>query len=644
VVGLGHVAQFVTDGSLQPLATESDTNTLIIVALILGLGVAAKVLADRFQVPSVLFLILSGVIVGPEGLSIVTIDVFGLEGLTTIVGFSVAIIVFEGAFHLKIDKLREAPSAALRLVTIGAAISFVGTALAVRYLLGAEWGIAGLVGALLVATGPTVITPILSVVSVRDRVAAALETEGIVNDVTAAIFAIVIFEFLASQEAQPTEYLTEFVTRLSVGVFFGLLVAGVLWFLFVQVELPMGWTPQNVRLMTLAGAVLAFSFAHTIEAESGVAAVAVAGIVLGNVGLPYEETIEEFKGDVTIIVLSFVFIALAALIEIDSLRELGVPGLLVVAVVALVLRPLLVFISTAGCRFTEGEKLFISFVGPRGIIPASVATLFALQLQQEGAPYNPEGASILSGTVFLVILLTVVFEGGLARQIAEALKVIPMRVLIIGGGRVGRELSQRLEERGENVIILEKREAVAEELRNDGFSVRQGDGTNIELLRKAGIGRAKRVVAATGDDDTNLLVAQLANSKFEVEQVIARVNQPDNVDAFNELGVETVSASSSTALGIDNLIERPALSKWMTELERSGDVQEVEVTDEALVGRTIRELNQELPSGCMIALFTRDEANTIPDPDQEIELEDHLTVIGRTDSVRDALDRLHPHD
>jgi NhaP-type Na+/H+ or K+/H+ antiporter/K+/H+ antiporter YhaU regulatory subunit KhtT len=644
VVGLGFVAQFVTHGRLQPLATESDANTLIIVALILGLGVAAKVLADRFRVPSVLFLILSGVVVGPEGLSIVTIDVFGLEGLTTIVGVSVAIIVFEGAFHLKIDKLREAPSAALRLVTIGAVISFVGTTLAVRYLLGAEWGIAGLVGALLVATGPTVITPILSVVSVRDRVAAALETEGIVNDVTAAIFAVVIFELLASQEAQPAEYLTEFITRVSVGVFFGLLVAGTLWFLFIQVDLPMGWTPQNVRLMTLAGAVLAFSLADTIEAESGVAAVAVAGIVLGNVDLPYEETIEEFKGDVTIIVLSFVFIALAALIDIDSLRELGIPGLLVVAVVALVLRPALVFISTASARFTRGEKLFISFVGPRGIIPASVATLFALQLQQEGAPFNPEGASILSGTVFLVILLTVVFEGGLARQIGEAFKVIPMRVLIIGGGRVGRELSERLEERGENVIILEEREAVAEQLRNEGFSVRQGDGTNIELLRKAGIGRAKRVVAATGDDDTNLLVAQLANSKFEVEQVIARVNQPDNVDAFNELGVETVSASSSTAWAIDNLIERPALSMWMTELEQSGDVQEVEVTDERLVGRTIRELNQELPSGCMIALFTRNEENTIPDPDQEIEFGDHLTVIGRTDAVREALDQLHPHD
>jgi len=618
-------------------------DTLIIVALILALGVAAQVLADRFRVPSVLFLILAGVAVGPKGLSMVTVDVFG-DAITTIVGISVAIIVFEGSFPLKIDKLREAPSAALRLVTIGAVISFIGTTVAARYFLGAEWGIAALIGALLIATGPTVITPILAVVPVRDRVAAALETEGIVNDVTAAILAVVIFKLLTAQEVAPTEYLVEFIQRLSIGVFFGLVTAGILWFLFVRMELSTGWTPQNARLMTLSGAILAFALADTLASESGVAAVATAGILLGNADLPYEETIEEFKGDVTIIVLSFVFIALSALIEFDTLLALGVGGLLVVAAIALLIRPLLVFVSTTGDRFKRNEKLFMSFVGPRGIIPASVATLFAIQLQTPEAPSNPEGASILAGTVFLVILMTVVFEGGFARQIAEKLQVIPMRVLVIGGGRVGKEIVERLEERGENVVIIEDRGEAAEELRNQGFTVRDGDGTNIETLRKAGAERSKIVVAATGDDDTNLLVAQLAGSKFDTEKVIARVNEPDNVEAFNELGVETVSASSATAWGIDNLIERPALSRWMTELGRSGDVQEIEVTDESLVGKTVGDVSEMLPSGCMIALVSRDDENTVPDSSQEIHYGDHLTVLGRTDSVHKAIERLHPHD
>ncbi|WP_267640957.1 cation:proton antiporter domain-containing protein [Haloarchaeobius amylolyticus] len=625
-------------------AAGGSSSLLALVALILALGVVAQVLGDRFRVPSVLFLIITGILVGPEVLGLVELETFGgPTPLSAIVGFAVAIIVFEGAFHLKLDKLGEAPSATFRLVTLGAAISFVGTAISVHYLLDASWGISFLVGSLLVATGPTVVTPILEVVAVRDRVEAVLETEGIVNDVTAAILAVVIFETFRVQEPGVSEYVRLFAERLGTGVLVGLIVAGVVWYLLRHVDLSPDNAPQNARLLTLAGAVVAFAVANSIYSEAGVAATATAGILLGNADLPYEEQIESFKGDVTLLVLSFVFIALAALLEFEKLLDLGWQGIALVLVVALVLRPALVFLSTTGDRFTSAERWFISLVGPRGIIPASVATLFALELSNVDSPiYNEAGANVLVGTVFLVILMTVVFEAGLARQIAEALDVIPMRVLVIGGGKVGRQLAARLDDRGENVVIIEKDPEIVEIAREAGYTVHMGDGTDTDVLRSAGAGNAKILVAATGDDDANLLAAQLANSKFDIDTIIARANNPDNVEAFEDLGVRTISSAMATAWAIDNEIERPALANWMTHIGRTGDVQEIQITSDQFVGRTVREIGPELPEGCLIALVSRNGETQVPDADFTLQDGDRITLLGRREGVREAMDLCNP--
>ncbi len=405
------------------MSVHVDLDLVALVAAIVAFGVTAQFLAAKYRVPSVLFLIVAGVAIGPEGLGVITTDTFG-EALSTIVGVSVAIIVFEGSFRLERETVRNAPRAVWWLITVGAAMAFAGTTLTVRLLLEASLDVSLLVGALLVATGPTVITPILAVVPVREEVATTLETEGIVNDVTAAILAIVLFKAMTAQELAPRGYVFLFAQRLGMGILTGLAIAGVVWYLLTRVDLPEQAAPQTARLLALAGAVVAFAIADSVFSEAGVAAAATAGFTLGNLELPHRESILQFNQDVTLLVLSFVFITLAALLEFSELLALGVAGLAVVAVLMLLLRPLLVFVSTAGGGFSTRERLFISFVGPRGIVPASVATLFAIRLETETPPSDPAGAEVLLGTVFLVILVTVVVEAGFARQIATALGVI----------------------------------------------------------------------------------------------------------------------------------------------------------------------------------------------------------------------------
>jgi NhaP-type Na+/H+ or K+/H+ antiporter len=610
------------------------------VASIIVLGLVAQLLANRLQIPSVVFYLVIGVVLGPQVLGIVTLETFG-NGLETIVGLSVAIIVFDGAFALKSNRVREASRTSLRLVTVGAVVMFLGTAVAIRSVERTEWEIALLAGALLVATGPTVITPILEVVRVREHVAAALETEGIVNDVTAAIGAVVIFETLLLDDLGVSATVIGFLTRFGVGIGAGLLATLIIW-LLLEYDITPDAEVRAAQFLALAGAIGSFGLAEIVAAEAGIAAAATSGIALGNMDLEYEHEIEEFARNTTLIVISFVFVSLAALIDIGAIRDLGYGVILIVAILMVVLRPFVALISTVGVeRFTWPERLFLAAVGPRGIIPASVATLFAIELELAG---NIEAGQILVGIVFAVIFATVALEAGLARQIGQFLGVSPMRTLIVGGGRVTRSLATRLENRGEFVVVVEEDDEAVEKLASEGFTVHRGDGTETHVLREAGAGDAKRLIAATADDDANLLVCQIARSKFGIDEIFARVNETDNVDAFDSLGITGVDAPTATAVAIDDEIERPAITHWMNEIGEGHDVQEIEITANDLVGRTIREINEEIPAGCIVAVVGRDEESHVPDADEALQYGDHITFIGDSDAVRRAMRRFHPRD
>ena len=615
------------------------SSLLPVVAIILITGLLVQLLAQRFRIPSVVFFLLVGLVLGPEGIGLVTLDTFG-DGLETIVGLSVAIIVFDGAFALRADHIREASTASLRLVTVGSVMTFLGTAVAVRLLEGVTWEIALVIGALLIATGPTVITPILEVVRVREHVAAALETEGIINDVTAAIAAVVIFDVLFLDDLGLPATVVSFLQRISIGVAAGLL-ATLLIYLLLRYQIAPEEGKQEARFLLMSAAVGSFAVAETFAAEAGIAAAATAGLAVGNLDLSYRATMEEFGRDVTLIALGFVFISLAALIDLKAVIGLGIGGLLLVATVMVILRPAVAWVSTWGVeQFDRSERLFLAAVGPRGIIPASVATLFAIELELAG---NVSAAQTLLGTVFIVILATDIIEAGFARQIGDFLGVTPMRMIIVGGGRVGIALAKRLENSGEFVVIVERDEEQVLQAENQGLTAIHGDGTDDAVLQEARIDEAKAVIAATGKDDVNLLVGQIAKTKFGVSDLYAKVNQPENDQAFESLGVTAINAPDATAFAIENEIERHELANWIYNPEDAHAVQETVVTSNHIGGQTIRELADEIPDSCLVIEIGAGDNAHVPTADEVIEIGDKVTFLGESSAVKRGVKLFHPH-
>jgi NhaP-type Na+/H+ or K+/H+ antiporter len=392
------------------------SEALTVLAVVLGLGVGSVMLGDRLGVPNVLFFVVAGLLVGPHGLDLLHLDAFG-DDLATVLGASVAVIVFQDSWEISVEQLTDAPRPAYYLATVGSLVTFAGVAAAAYLLMDVAVGVALLIGALLVATGPTVVEPVLATVDVSERLEHALEIEGLVNEVLAAILAVALFKAVTLQETDVEQFALLFSWHLAAGVVVGLAVGGLVWLLFRIPDHDPDRAPQHARLLLLASSVVAYAAAETLAAEAGIAAAATAGLLLGNVGLEYREHVAQFASDVSTLILGFVFILLSSFAELQGLVAVGLGGLLVALATMFLVRPLAVLVSTARSDYSRREQLFLSAVAPRGIVPAGVATLFAIEIQGS----NPVAATNITGTVLLVVLATVVVEGGAASWLADRL-------------------------------------------------------------------------------------------------------------------------------------------------------------------------------------------------------------------------------
>ncbi|WP_418497763.1 cation:proton antiporter [Flagellimonas sp.] len=481
---------------------------------IIILGIIAQWVAWRFKLPAILPLILIGLLVGPIA-TLYTDDgskliepiwngekgLFPGEGLYYFVSLAISVILFEGGLTLKRAEISNVGPVITKLITIGSVVTFFGAGVAAHYIFGLSWQISFLFSALIIVTGPTVITPILRNIPLKKDVSAILKWEGILIDPIGALVAVLVFEFISvgGGQAFTVTALVEFGKIILFGTTFGFTFAHALGFAIKKNFIP----HYLLNVVSLSTVLLVFVESDIFAHESGLLAVVVMGMVLGNMKLPNLKELLYFKESLSVLLISILFILLAANINISDLELIyNWNTVALFAVVVFLIRPLGVFLSAQGSSLKLNEKLFIGWVGPRGIVAAGIASLFGSKLLANGEP----GAEYITPLVFMIVLGTVLFNATTARLFAKLVGVFLKKsegIIIIGASLPSRLIGSYLQKNKRHVVLVDNNRTNVEKAQKHGLEAIVSNIYSDNLTDYIELSDVGYLMALTGNSDIN---------------------------------------------------------------------------------------------------------------------------------------------
>ncbi|WP_157208332.1 cation:proton antiporter [Mariniflexile maritimum] len=528
---------------------------------IIILGILAQWVAWKFKIPAILPLILIGLLVGPIASTYINEDgskwiepvwngtkgLFPGDGLFYFVSLAISIILFEGGLTLKRSEINNVGPVITKLITLGSVVTFFSSGVLAYFLFNLSWDISFLFAGLIIVTGPTVITPILRNIPLKKDVSTVLKWEGILIDPIGALVAVLVFEFISVEgdSGFTRTALIEFGKIVLFGTTFGFTFAHALAYAINKNFVP----HYLLNVVSLSTVLLVFVESEIFAHESGLLAVVVMGMVLGNSKLDNIKELLYFKESLSVLLISILFILLAANINMEDLMLLYTwKTLALFGTVVFVIRPLGVFLSAIGSTLKFNEKVFISWVGPRGIVAAGIASLFGSKLIKQGV----EGAEYITPLVFMIVLGTVLLNATTARPFAKLIGVFLKRsegVLMVGASQFSRIIARYLEDNGRHVVLIDSnqnniqlaQEAGLEAINTDIYSDELGD--NIEL-NDIGFILALTASADINDDAINKFRNQFGESGYYRLITVEEMNDPENnpkeglfshTDDFNSL-------------------------------------------------------------------------------------------------------------
>ncbi|HBO30692.1 MULTISPECIES: cation:proton antiporter [Leeuwenhoekiella] len=481
---------------------------------IIILGILAQWVAWKFKIPAILPLILIGLFVGPIS-TLFTYDgskwiepiwdgevgIFPGERLFNFVSLAIGIILFEGGLTLRFSEIKNVGPVITKLIIIGSLVTFFGAGAAAYYIFDLSLRISFLFAALIIVTGPTVITPILRNIPLKKDISAILKWEGILIDPIGALVAVLVFEFIsvgAGSEFTLTA-LEEFGKIVLFGFTFGFTFAHALAICIKRNIIP----HYLLNVFTLACVLGVFVLSDLFAHESGLLSVVVMGMVMGNMKLPNIKELLYFKESLSVLLISLLFILLSANIEMQDLYLVYTwKAALLFAVVVFVLRPIGVFLSAKGSGLKFNEKLFVSWVGPRGIVAAGIASLFGLQLVSEGV----EGAEYITPLVFMIVLGTVLLNATTARLFAKIVGVFLKEskgIVIIGASKASRIIGEYLMQNGRHVVLVDSNSYNIEKAKDRGLEAIEESIYSDSLMNNIELNDVGYLMALTGNGDIN---------------------------------------------------------------------------------------------------------------------------------------------
>ncbi|MCC5649200.1 cation:proton antiporter [Nostoc sp. XA013] len=479
-------------------------------------GISAQVLAAYFRIPSIVLLLLLGILFGSDGIGLLHPHLLG-TGLEVIVALATAIILFEGGLNLDLRELGRVSVSLQLLVTLGTLITLLGGSMAAHWLGEFPWNIAFLYASIVVVTGPTVVGPLLKQINVDRQVATLLEGEGVLIDPVGAILAFVVLDTILNGDADPINAIIGLGMRLGVGAAIGGAGGYLMSLIFKRADF-LSFELKNLAVLAILWSL--FTLSQMIRSESGVMTTVVAGAVFANSSVPEERLLRSFKGQLTILSVSVLFILLAADLSIASVFALGWGSLFTVLVLMFVVRPINILLCTWNSNLNWRQKLFLSWVAPRGIVAASVASFFAISLTQRGI----NGGDSIKALVFLTIIMTVVCQGLTAGWVARWLQITSKDVtgaVIVGCHPLSLLIARFFQERGENVVMIDTDPQCLVQAEAQNLRVIASSALDAAVLEEAGLASMGTFLAMTSNGEVNFVLAQRASEEFNPPRVLA---------------------------------------------------------------------------------------------------------------------------